>query len=86
MVCSTTVGDSLRLQNEFSCGDDLTRKGIDEEDIENLIIRQIEFCNIILLNKAAEVKPEELERSKLIIRSLQPSAEIFECNYAYVNL
>jgi G3E family GTPase len=77
---------ALRLQSEFSCGDDLTRKGIDEEDIENLIIRQIEFCNIILLNKAAEVKPEELERIKLIIRTLQPAAEIIECNYADVNL
>ena len=84
--CITTVVDALRLQSEFSCGDDLTRKGIDEEDIENLIIRQIEFCNIILLNKAAEVKPEELERIKQIIRTLQPAAEIIECNYADVDL
>ena len=84
--CITTVVDALRLQSEFSCGDDLTRKGIDEEDIENLIIRQIEFCNIILLNKAAEVKPKELERIKLIIRTLQPAAKIIECNYADVNL
>ena len=74
------------IAQTISCGDDLTRKGIDEEDIENLIIRQIEFCNIILLNKAAEVKPEELERIKLIIRTLQPAAEIIECNYADVNL
>lgn len=78
--------DALRLQDEFACGNDLTRKGIDEEDIENLIIQQIEFCNIILLNKAAEVKPEELERIKQIIRTLQPAAEIIECNYADVDL
>ena len=78
--------DALRLQSEFSCGDDLTRKGIDEEDIENLIIQQIEFCNIILLNKAAEVQPEELKRIKQIIRTLQPGAEIIECNYADVDL
>ena len=84
--CITTVVDALRLQDEFACGNDLTRKGIDEEDIENLIIQQIEFCNIVLLNKAAEVKPEELERIKLIIRTLQPAAEIIECNYADVNL
>ena len=84
--CITTVVDALRLQDEFSCGNDLTRKGIDEEDIENLIIQQIEFCNIILLNKAAEVKPEELERIKQIIRTLQPAAEIIECNYADVDL
>lgn len=84
--CITTVVDALRLQSEFSCGNDLTRKRIDEEDIENLIIQQIEFCNIILLNKAAEVSPEELQRIKQIIRTLQPGAEIIECNYADVNL
>ncbi len=84
--CITTVVDALRLQSEFSCGNDLTRKGIDEEDIENLIIQQIEFCNIILLNKAAEVSPEELQRIKQIIHTLQPGAEIIECNYADVNL
>lgn len=84
--CITTVVDALRLQSEFSCGNDLTRKGIDDEDIENLIIQQIEFCNIILLNKASEVKAEELERIKKILRTLQPGAEIIECNYADVNL
>lgn len=84
--CITTVVDALRLQSEFSCGNNLVQKGIDEEDIENLIIRQIEFCNIILLNKAAEVAPEELERIKQIIRTLQPETEIIECNYAEVDL
>ncbi|MDE5701334.1 MAG: GTP-binding protein [Bacteroides sp.] len=84
--CITTVVDALRLQSEFACGDGLTRKGIDEEDIESLIIQQIEFCNIILLNKADEVQPEELKRIKHIIRTLQPGAEIIECNYADVDL
>lgn len=84
--CITTVVDALRMQDEFACGDDLTRKNIDEEDIENLIIQQIEFCNIILLNKAAEVKPEELGRIKQIIRTIQPAAEIIECNYGDVDL
>lgn len=84
--CITTVVDALRLQSEFSCGDNLTRKGMDEEDIENLIVQQIEFCNIILLNKASEVQPEELKRIKQIIRTLQPGAEIIECNYADINL
>ena len=84
--CLVSVVDALRLQSEFACGDSLTRKGLDEEDIENLIIQQIEFCNIILLNKAAEVKPEELGCIKKIIRTLQPSAEIIECNYADVPL
>ena len=84
--CITTVVDALRLQSEFSCGDNLTRKDMDEEDIENLIVQQIEFCNIILLNKASEVQPEELKRIKQIIRTLQPGAEIIECNYADINL
>lgn len=84
--CITTVVDALRLQSEFSCGNDLTRKGIDDEDIENLIIQQIEFCNIILLNKVAEVKPEELKRIRQIIHTLQPGAEIIECNNADVDL
>ena len=84
--CIVTVVDALRLESEFACGDDLTRQGIDDEDIENLIIQQIEFCNIILLNKASEVKPEELRRIKQIIKTLQPGAEIIECDYAKVDL
>ena len=60
--CIVTVVDALRLQDEFGCGESLTRENLEEEDIENLIIQQIEFCNIILLNKASEVKPEELAR------------------------
>ncbi len=84
--CVTTVVDALRLESEFACGDQLTREHIDEEDIENLIIQQIEFCNLILLNKASEVKPEELARIKQIIRTLQPAAKIIECDYAKVAL
>lgn len=84
--CIATVVDALRLENEFACGNDLTRTNIGEEDIENLIIQQIEFCNIILLNKVSEVKPEELGRIKQIIKTLQPDAEIIECDYAHVDL
>lgn len=81
-----TVVDALRLQDEFACGDNLTRPNIGEEDIENLIVQQIEFCNIILLNKASEVSPEELKRIRQIIRTLQPRAEIIECDYSNVEL
>ena len=84
--CIATVVDALRLQSEFACGDELTRQNIDEEDIENLIIQQIEFCNIILLNKASMVTPEELTRIKQILKALQPTAQIIECNYADVDL
>ena len=81
-----TVVDALRMRDEFGSGLDLTRPNIDEEDIENLVIQQIEFCNIILLNKAAEVKADELEHIRQIIRALQPKAEIIDTNYGDVEL
>lgn len=81
-----TVVDALRMKDEFSNGSDLMKKNIDEEDLASLVIQQIEFCNIILLNKAAEVEPKELEHLKQIIRAIQPKAEIFECNYGDVDL
>ena len=82
--CIVTVVDALRMRDEFGSGLDLTRQNIDEEDIENLVIQQIEFCNIVLLNKAAEVSPEELGRIREIVRTLQPKAEIIDCNYGDV--
>lgn len=84
--CIVTVVDALRLQDEFGCGDSLKKENLDEEDIENLIIQQIEFCNIILLNKVSEVKPEELARIRAIVRAIQPKAEIIECDYADVDI
>ena len=84
--CIVTVVDALRMQSEFSCGHDLERENIDEEDIENLLIQQIEFCNIVLLNKVSEVTEDEIERVKEIIRHLNPGAEIIETDYAQVDL
>ena len=84
--CIVTVVDALRMQSEFGCGLDLKRKDIDEDDIENLVIQQIEFCNKILLNKASEVTPEELGRVRAIVRELQPKAEIIECDWGDVDL
>ncbi|MDE6582424.1 MAG: GTP-binding protein, partial [Duncaniella sp.] len=48
--CIVTVVDAMRMRDEFSSGKALTSDNIDEEDIENLLIQQIEFCNIIVLN------------------------------------
>jgi len=81
-----TVVDALRMRDEFEGGNDLLRQNIDEEDIENLVIQQIEFCNIILLNKASEVSKEELGKVREIIRTIQPKAEIIECDYCDVDL
>ena len=83
--CIVTVVDALRMRDEFGNGLDLLKQNIDEEDIENLVIQQIEFCNIILLNKAAEVTPDELGRVRSIVRELQPKAKIIECNYGDVD-
>jgi len=81
-----TVVDARRMCDEFSAGSDLLKKDLQEDDLENLLIQQIEFCNIILLNKVDDVSKDELGLVKKIIRSLQPKAEIIECNYGDVDL
>lgn len=81
-----TVVDALRLRDEFNIGDDLLKQNIDDDDLERLVIEQIEFCNFIVLNKAAEVSAEELEKVKKIIRAIQPKAQILTCNYGDIDL
>ena len=84
--CIVTVVDALRMRDEFGSGLDLMRQNIEEEDIENLVIQQIEFCNIVLLNKAAEVSPDELGRVRSIVHELQPKAQIIDTNFGDVDL
>ncbi|MBQ1731573.1 MAG: GTP-binding protein [Bacteroidales bacterium] len=84
--CIVTVVDALRMKDDFGNGENLTKKNIEEDDLENLVIQQIEFCNIVLLNKASEVSDNERSRLKEIIRALQPKAEIIECDYGKVEL
>ena len=84
--CIVTVVDALRIRDEFGCGDDLVKKNIGEEDLENLVIQQIEFCNIVLLNKASEVSADELLRIRKVVRALQPRARILECDYGDIEL
>lgn len=84
--CIVTVVDALRIRDEFGCGDDLVKKNIGEEDLENLVIQQIEFCNIVLLNKASEVSAQELLRIRKVVRALQPRARILECDYGDIEL
>ena len=80
-----TVVDALRMKDEFGSGHNLLRPGLAEDDIENLVIQQIEFCNIILLNKASMVSPDELGRIREIIRAIQPKAEIIDCDYCEID-
>ena len=84
--CIVTVVDALRMQSEFGSGESLRRAGLDDEDIENLIIQQIEFCNIILLNKRSEVTAYDAGRIRAVIRAIQPKARIIDCDYADVDL
>ena len=81
-----SVVDALRMVQEFGCGDELIKSNIDEEDIENLVIQQIEFCDILILNKVSEVSKDELERVKRIIKNLQPKAKLIEADYSNVDI
>ncbi len=80
-----TVVDALRMRDEFANGNDLLKGNLDDDDLESLVIQQIEFCNIILLNKASEITPNELGKVKEIIRAIQPQAQILECNYGDID-
>ena len=83
--CIVTVVDALRMRDEFGCAKDLLRGNIGGDDIENLVIEQVEFCNIILLNKASEVSPDELGKIREIVRALQPKARIIDCDFGEVD-
>ena len=84
--CICTVVDALRMRDEFASGEALQRDDIDDEDLERLVIEQIEFCNIVLLNKAAEVSADDLGKLRGIVRSINPGARVLECNYGDVDL
>lgn len=80
-----TVVDALRMRDEFGLGDELQRQDLGEDDLASIVIQQIEFCNIILLNKASEISPEDLKHLKAVIRAIQPKAAIYECDYGDVS-
>ena len=84
--CIATVVDAIRMKDEFDGGSALQKEDIGEDDLERLVIEQIEFCNIVLLNKAADVTPEELGKLKGIVKSINPGAKVLECNYGDVDL
>ena len=81
-----SVVDAIRMAKEFGCGETLDKDKVDEEDIENLIIQQIEFCDILVLNKVSDVSKDDLNKVKAVIKKLQPSAKIIETNYSNVDL
>jgi G3E family GTPase len=84
--CIVTVVDALRMKDEFDGGSALQKEDIGEDDLEQLVIEQVEFCNIVLLNKVSEVSPEELGKLKGIVSTLNPQARILECDYGDIDL
>jgi len=84
--CIVTVVDALRMRDEFACAKDLLKGNVGEDDIESLVIQQIEFCNIVLLNKASEISREELGKLRGIVSTLQPKARIIECDFGDTDL
>lgn len=84
--CICTVVDAVRLRDEFAEGKDLMRQDLNEDDLASLVIQQVEFCNMILLNKSSDVTDSERARIKAILRQIQPEAEILECDYGNVDL
>lgn len=81
-----SVVDAIRMAKEFGCGETLDKDKVDEEDIENLIIQQVEFCDILVLNKVSDVSKDDLNKVKAVIKKLQPSAKIIETDYSNVDL
>jgi G3E family GTPase len=73
-----SVVDASRIFTEFL--DDISKKGNDTEDsdIVNLVMDQIEFCNVLILNKCDLLTKEDLEKVRSVIKGLQPDAKLIE--------
>ncbi len=82
----TTVVDAKRMADEFGSGASLMQDDLDEEDIENLLIQQIEYCTTIVLNKIDDVNEKEKADVLEVIKALQPDAKIIETNYGKVDV
>ena len=82
----TTVVDAKRMADEFGSGSNLLNDDLDEDDIENLLIQQIEFCTTIILNKIDDVTEQEKKSVLEVIRALQPEAKIIETNYGKIDV
>ena len=72
------VVDASRLVEEFDEGKALLKEGIDEEDIESLLIQQIEFCSTLIVNKRDLVTDEQMKMVRAVINKIQPTVKVFE--------
>ncbi|MBQ3124589.1 MAG: GTP-binding protein [Clostridia bacterium] len=80
-----TVVDALRLRDEFASGERLM-EDTDEDDIENLLVEQIEFCSTVIINKIDEIDATDLKKVRAVVRALQPKAKLIETNFAKVDI
>ena len=81
-----SVVDVLRLRDEFGCGEVFKETVRGEEDLENLVIQQIEFCDVIILNKVSDISKVELQRVEAVIKAIQPQAKIVYADYCKVDV
>ncbi|MFW7377534.1 MAG: zinc metallochaperone GTPase ZigA [Oligoflexus sp.] len=86
-----TVIDAKHFLEELLAADDLKDRGLalDEDDdrtIADLLIEQVEFANIILLNKTDLVTSEELQQLQTLVQGLNPSAKILTTNHSRIQL
>ncbi len=81
-----SVVDAKRLVDEFSSGDNLLKKDMDEEDLESLLVQQIEFCSTLIINKKDLVSPEEMKKVHAVVKALQPHVKVIEAERGNVEV
>lgn len=81
-----SVVDAKRLVDEFSAGDKLLKKDMDEEDLESLLVQQIEFCSTLIINKRDLVTPEEMKKVHAVVKALQPHVKVIEAERGNVDV
>lgn len=81
-----SVVDAKRLVDEFSAGDKLLKKDMDEEDLESLLVQQIEFCSTLIVNKKDLVTPEEMKKVRAVVKALQPHVKVIEAERGNVDV
>ena len=81
-----SVVDALRMSDEFEDGSSLLNKANEEDDISNIVINQIEFCDVLILNKSSLIAEEKLDKVRKIVKALQPNAKLIETDFSNVDL
>ena len=81
-----SVVDAKRLVDEFSGGDNLLKKDMDEEDLESLLVQQIEFCSTLIINKKDFVTPQEIKKVNAVVKALQPQVKVIEAERGNVEV